>query len=54
MTPHRKRQILDAEEQFASRSRLSRALVEKGVYIVGKLTHDALARRPVVATPDKE
>lgn len=40
MTPDRKRQILTAEALFASRERLSRALAEKGFYIVGRLTNE--------------
>lgn len=40
MDPDRKRQIISAEERFTLRERLSRALAEKGVYVLGKLTHD--------------
>lgn len=43
MDPDRKRQILNAEERFILRERLNRALAEKGVYVVGRLTHDAPA-----------
>jgi hypothetical protein len=38
MDPDRKRQILNAEERFTLRERLSRALAERGVYVVGRLT----------------
>ena len=43
MDPDRKRQIISAEERFTLRERLNRALAEKGVYVLGKLTHDAPA-----------
>lgn len=43
MDPDRKRQILKAEERFTLRERLSRALAEKGVYVFGRLTHEARA-----------
>jgi hypothetical protein len=39
MDPDRKRQIIDAEVRFTLRERLNRALAEKGVYVVGRLTH---------------
>ena len=42
MDPDRKRQILNAEQRFTLRERLSRALAEKGIYVVGRLTHDFL------------
>ena len=41
MDPDRKRQIIDAEERFTLRERLNRALAEKGIYVLGTLTHDA-------------
>lgn len=43
MDPDRKRQILKAEERFTLRERLSRALAERGVYVFGRLTHEARA-----------
>ena len=41
MDPDRKRQIINAEERFTLRERLNRALAEKGIYVLGTLTHDA-------------
>lgn len=44
MDPDRKRQILNAEDRFTLRERLSRALAEKGIYVMGRLTHDTQPR----------
>lgn len=52
MDPDRKRQILKAEERFTLRERLSRALAEKGVYVFGRLTHDARAVPEPERDPD--
>ena len=52
MDPDRKRQILNAEERFTLRERLSRALAEKGVYVLGKLTHD-IRPNAMRGTPDQ-
>lgn len=66
MDADRKRQILTAEDRFAQLERLRRALADKGVYVVGRLTHDAPfgppcptpnaadARDASVATPNGE
>lgn len=43
MDPDRKREIINAEERFTVRERLNRALAEKGIYVLGRLTHDAQA-----------
>ena len=42
MDPLRKHQILNAEARFTHVERLTRALAEKGVYVLGGLTHDTL------------
>ncbi len=43
----RKQAILDAEQEFERKENLSRALAEKGVTLIGKITSPA----PVEAPP---